>query len=306
MASGSLARPVAARQFASPLSRALARRHGLDLAHVSGSGPQGRIVRADVEALLGQAGPLGRGPGPDGHDAGPFDAVANSIGRQLLARRLTQSAQQAPHFYARVDCLMDALLALRAERSGGAGQAGLKLSINDFVIKAAALALREVPAVNASYTEAAVRRYRGVHIAMVVALDGGLLTPVIRDADLKGVDQIARASRDLAARARAGKLAHGECRGGTFSISNLGRQGLREFTALIDPPQAAILAVGAAEPRALVRDGQLVVATMMTVTLSVDHRVFDGAVAARWLAAFKRHLEAPREDALWEACAQAP
>ncbi len=306
MASESLDRPAAARQFASPLSRALARSHGLDLGQVSGSGPQGRVVRADVAALLGRIGPVAGATGSDDQDAGPFDAVANSIGRKLLARRLTQSTQQAPHFYARVDCRMDALLALRAERSVGAEPPGLKLSINDFVVKAAALALREVPAVNASYTEAAIRRYHGVHVAMVVALDEGLLTPVIRDADLKAVDQIARESRDLAARARAGKLAQGECRGGSFSVSNLGGQGVREFTAVINPPQAAILAVGAAEPRAVVRDGQLVVASMMTVTLSADHRVFDGAVAALWLAAFKRHLEAPREDALWMACAQAP
>lgn len=306
MASVAQARPAAARQFASPLSRALARRHGLDLAKLSGSGPQGRVVRADVTAFLGGAGPVARGSDSDDLDGVAFDAIANPIGRKLLARRLTESKQQAPHFYARIDCDVDALLALRAGHAARAEKQGLKPSINDFVIQAAALALREVPAVNASYTEAAVRRYRAVHIAMAVALDDGLLTPVIRDADLKTVAEIALESRDLATRARAGALEQGACRGGTFSISNLGGHGVREFTAVINPPQAAILAVGAAEPRAVVRDGQLAVATMMTVTLSVDHRVFDGAVAARWLAAFKRHLEAPREDALWKAFAQAP
>lgn len=306
MVSESLARPGAARQFASPLSRALARRHGLDLAQLSGSGPQGRVVRADVTAFLGRAGTVAGASGPDDQDAEAFDAIPNSIGRKLLARRLTHSTQQAPHFYARVDCNLNALLALRATHAARADKQGLKLSINDFVIEAAALALREVPAVNASYTEAAIRRYRGVHIAMVVALDQGLLTPVIRDADLKGVDQIARESRDLAKRARAGKLAHGECRGGTFSISNLGGLGVREFTAVINPPQAAILAVGAAEPRAVVRDGKPAVATMMTVTLSVDHRAVDGVGAASWLAAFKRRLENPREDRLWKVSAQAP
>ena len=290
------------RRFASPLSRAMARREGLDLAAVQGSGPRGRVVRADVLAALALAG--------SAHaqvDQLPaFDEIPNSIGRKLLARRLTESKQQAPHFYARVDCNLDALLALRAAHAAGTGNQGLKLSINDFVIQAAALALREVPAVNASYTEAAIRRYRAVHIAIAVALDQGLLTPVIRDADLKSVQEIARESRDLATRARAGTLEQGECRGGTFSVSSLGGHGVREFTAVINPPQAAILAVGTAAPRAVVQGGQLAVATVMTVTLSVDHRACDGAVAALWLAAFRRYLESPRENTLWKACAQAP
>ena len=257
------------RHFASPLSRALARREALDLAAVQGSGPQGRVVRADVLAALAGAGSARA----QADQLPAFDAIPNSIGRKLLARRLTESMQQAPHFYSRVDCNLAALLQLRSERAGSADMPGGKPSINDFVIKAAALALREVPALNASYTEAAVRRYREIHIAMAVALDGGLLTPVIRNADLKSVVEIALEARDLATRARAGALAQGECSGATFSISNLGGYGVREFTAIINPPQAAILAVGSAEPRAVVQDGALAVATMMTVTLSLDHRV---------------------------------
>ena len=277
----------AARAPASPLARAIARRAGIDLSALQGSGPHGRVVKADVAAFESAAisetasGPMA------------YDEIANPIGRKLLARRLTESMQQAPHFYARIDCNMEQVLRLRAQ----AGQGATRPSINDYVIGAAALALREVPAVNVSYTDAAIRRYRHVHIAMAVALDQGLLTPVIQDADRKSVAQIAASTRDLAERARSGTLTPGECKGGTFSISNLGALGVREFTAVINPPQAAILAVGAAEPRAVVRDGMLAAATMMTVTLSCDHRAIDGALAARWLAAFKKHMENPRKNA---------
>jgi pyruvate dehydrogenase E2 component (dihydrolipoamide acetyltransferase) len=274
------------RRFASPLSRVLARREGLDLAGLSGSGPQGRIVRADVEAALAgggaQRGPTSQGPA--------FDEIPNSIGRKLIARRLTESKQQAPHFYLRADCNIDALLRLRA---GLVEAGGVKVSVNDFVIKAAAFALKEVLGVNASYTDAAIRRYRQVNISVAVALEDGLLTPVVEDADLKSLVEIAAAVKDLSTRAREGTLPAGASRGGTFSISNLGSYGVKEFAAVINPPQGAILAVGAGEPRAVVMDGQLAVATMMTVTLSVDHRVIDGAVAAHWLKVFKQHLENP-------------
>ena len=278
-----------ARRFASPLSRVLARREGLDLAGLPGSGPQGRIVKADVLAALEGGGAAAKDY-VDGSGGPAFDEIPNTIGRKLIARRLTESKQQAPHFYLRVDCNIDAVLQLRATQ---AQAGGVKLSVNDFVIKAAALALRQVPAVNASYTEAAIRRYRQVHIAVAVALDDGLVTPVIADADLKNLAQISAAAKELSSHARSGTLAPGASRGGTFSISNLGGYGVREFAAVINPPQGAILAVGAGEPRAVVKDGQLAVATMMTVTLSVDHRAIDGAVAARWLEAFKRHLENP-------------
>jgi pyruvate dehydrogenase E2 component (dihydrolipoamide acetyltransferase) len=276
------------RRFASPLSRALARREGLDMTGLPGSGPGGRIVQADVMAALAGGAPCARHN--EASDGPAFDAIPNPISRKLIARRLTESKQQAPHFYVRADCNVDAVLQHReAQRKTG----GAKYSINDYVIWAAALALRAVPGVNASYTDAAIRRYRQVNIAVAVALDDGLLTPVVEDADLKSLADISAAVTDLSTRARAGKLPPGASRKGTFSISNLGAYGVQEFTAVINPPQGAILAVGAAQPRAVVKDGHLAIATMMTVTLSVDHRVIDGAVAAQWLHAFTEQLESP-------------
>lgn len=283
------------RRFASPLSRALAKRSGLDLGSITGSGPQGRIVKADVLAALGSGGAADAAGGP------AYREIPNTFARKLVARRLTESKQRAPHFYVRIDCNMDAVQRLRALLQPRAEREGGKLSLNDFVIHAAAKALRDVPAVNASFTEAAVRQYEQVHIAVAVALDDGLLTPVLHNADRKGVAQIAREVADLATRARSGTLGPGASSGGTFSISNLGSYGVREFAAVINPPQAAILAIGVAEPRAVVVDGQLAVATMMTATLSVDHRAVDGAVAARWLAAFKRHVENPQESDVWKS-----
>jgi len=283
------------RRFASPLSRAFAAREGLDLLDVAGSGPQGRIVWADVLAALATSPAGGSAARADaGHNLTPFDAIPNSVGRKLIARRLTESMQQAPHFYVRIDCHIDRLQKLRADHA----QRG-KASINDFVIKAAALALKDVPAVNASYTEAAIRRYRQVNIAVAVALEEGLLTPVVENADTKTIAEIAQEVAALALQARSGTLPLGASRGATFSISNLGAYGVREFTAVINPPQGAILAVGAAEQRAVVVDGKLAIATVMTVTLSSDHRVIDGVVAARWLAAFKQHLENPRTSDVW-------
>ncbi len=291
------------RRFASPLSRAIARRGGLDLAGLSGTGPQGRIVKADVLAALTGLGASAAALPSDARSGPAYDEIPNGIGRKLIARRLTESKQQAPHFYVRMDCNLDPVLQLRAIRHQ---TDGVKLSVNAFLIKAAALALKAVPAVNASYTEAAIRRYRQVNMAVAVALDGGLVTPVIEDADLKSVAQIALAVKDLSSRARAGKLAPGASRGGTFSISNLGSYGVREFAAVINPPQGAILAVGTGEPRAVVQDGRLAVATMMTVTLSVDHRAIDGAVAAQWLVAFKQQLENPRSLDVWKSSLHAP
>ena len=287
----------ATRRFASPLSRTLARQAGLDLDSVSGSGPQGRIVKADVLAALES----GAAPRADAETETPYQEIPNSFARKLAARRLTESKQRAPHFYVRIDCNIDPLLRLRDALSERALNEDVKLSVNDFVICAAASALKEVPAVNASFTEAAIRRYQHIHIALAVALDDGLVTPVLEHADRKGVAQIAREVKDLAARARAGTLGPGASSGGSFSISNLGSYGVREFAAVINPPQGAILAVGAAEPRAVVKDGQLAIATMMTVTLSVDHRVIDGVVAARWLEAFKRHVEHPQESDVWKS-----
>jgi len=282
--------PPRPRLFASPLSRALARQHDLDLSDVPGSGPQGRILKADVLARLDSGRPAGGAPRTEPPDDLPHDLVPNPIGRKLIARRLTESLQQAPHFYARIDVLVDPVLQLR---SAWPPEQGDRPSINDYVVQAAAQALREVPGVNASYTEAAIRRYRQVHIAVAVAVQDGLRTPVVRDADTKPLAAIAREMRALAAQAREGRLSPEASRAGTFSISNLGALGVREFTAVINPPQAAILAVGAAEPRPVVRDGGLAIATVMTVVLSADHRLIDGALAAQWLAVFRRHFENP-------------
>ncbi|MEY4268653.1 MAG: hypothetical protein RIS90_3188 [Pseudomonadota bacterium] len=288
----------AGRPFASPLSRAMASRSGLDLRLVQGSGPQGRIVRTDVAAALALTSkPTAKAP----DRATRFHDVPNSLGRTLMARRLAQAKQEAPHFYLSMDCQVDALLALRASAQTRAVSEGARLSLNDFLIKAAALALRDVPALNASFSEASIRYFDDVHVSVAVAIDDGLVTPVIEHADRKSVAQIAVAMAELAAQARAGALPTGASAGGTFSISNLGAHGVREFAAVINPPQAAILAVGAAEARPVVLDGQLAVATMMTVTLSVDHRVTEGAVAARWLAAFRSRLVSLTVADVWLA-----
>ncbi len=296
MNSAKLLEGRSARRFASPLSRAMASRSGLDLAALRGSGPQGRIVRADVAAALASMpNPATRAP----ERATRFHDVPNTLGRKLMARRLTQAKQDAPHFYLSVDCDVDAVLALRASQQERALSEGVRLSLNDFVIKAAALALGDVPAINASFSESSIRYFDDVHVSVAVALDDGLVTPVIEHADRKSVAQIAVAIAELAAQARSGTLPAGASAGGTFSISNLGAFGVREFAAVINPPQASILAVGSAEARPVVVDGKLAVATVMTVTLSADHRVTEGAVAARWLAAFRSRLSGLTEADVW-------
>jgi len=294
------------RPFASPLSRRLAAIAGIDLARVKGSGPGGRIVKADIEAAITCGAPRAAAPvaapqakvvAPAPHIEMPgmpaYDELPNNNVRKVVARRLTESKQQAPHFYLSLDCEIDALLKLRADLNTRAEKDGVKLSVNDLVIKAAAIALRKVPAANASYTEAAIRRYRTVDISVAVAIPDGLITPIVRNADIKGLATISSEMKDLATRARAGKLKPEEFQGGTFSISNLGMYGIREFAAVINPPQGAILAVGAGEQRPVVKNGALAIATVMTVTLSVDHRVVDGAVGAEYLAAFKKLVEEP-------------
>ena len=291
-----LAAHRANRRFASPRARAAAHAQGLDLAQVTGSGPNGRVILQDLAGARRLAEPAAP---PALERPTRYEDVPNTLGRKLIARRLAESMQQAPHFYARVDCCIDAVLALRTASMSRLEKQGDKLSINDFVIHAAAQALRDVPAVNVSFHGSAIRRYQQVHVAVAVAVDEGLVTPVIADADCKGVVQIAREMRELAAQARAGTLPAGASAGGTFSVSNLGAHGVREFTAVINPPQAAILAVGMAEPRPVLLKGEVAVATMMSVTLSSDHRAIDGALAAQWLATFKRRLENPREDDLW-------
>jgi pyruvate dehydrogenase E2 component (dihydrolipoamide acetyltransferase) len=295
------------RCFASPAARALARQSGLVLDALDGSGPQGRVVRADVLAALESGEPATvrnppvTEPAVLPEAAGPFQALPFTPLRRAMARRLSASKQQAPHFYVRVDCEVDAVLRLRAAMQPRAQAEGLHLTLNDFLLHAAARALRQVPALNAAVDDAGVRQFEQVHMAVAVAVDGGLLTPVLRDADRKSVAQISAEVRTLAAQARAGRLAAAASGGGTFSVSNLGAQGVTEFAAVINPPQAGILALGAAMPRPVVRDGQLGVATVLTATLSADHRAIDGAVAARYLAAFKALLARPSAEAVWQA-----
>jgi pyruvate dehydrogenase E2 component (dihydrolipoamide acetyltransferase) len=292
------------RVFASPLARRMAVHAGLDLAAIRGSGPQGRIVKADVERTLGQprvavtvaparpaAPPVAKSPVPAFADSTPYSEKPHSAMRRVIARRMSESKQTVPHFYMSVDCAIDDLLKIRAKLN--AKSESRHLSINDFVIRAAALALHQVPAANASWTEDAILLWQRADIAVAVALDDGLITPIVRSADQKGLAQIATETRDLAERARSGKLTLEEFQGGTFTISNLGMYGIREFAAVINPPQGCILAVGAGEQRPVVKDGQLAVATVMTCTLSCDHRVVDGAVGAQLLAAFKKLIEDP-------------
>lgn len=275
------------RRFASPLARRLAAQWHVNLLDVQGTGPRGRIVRRDVEAARDRA-PLAAAP-QSSRAAGR--RVPHSGMRRAIARRLTESKQQVPHFYLTVDCRMDALLALRAQ----ANQSGaVKLSVNDFIVRAAALALREVPEVNASWHEDAIEFHAGADISVAVATDGGLVTPIVRDADVKPLSAIAAEIVELAGRAKVNRLKPEEFTGGSLTVSNLGMYGIKQFAAIINPPQAAILAVGAAERRPVVDDnGDLKAATVMTVTLSADHRVVDGAVGARWLAAFRALIEAP-------------
>jgi pyruvate dehydrogenase E2 component (dihydrolipoamide acetyltransferase) len=276
------------RLFASPLARRLAAQWHVDLLGVTGTGPHGRIVRRDVEAARDRAPAAAAAP-LAGRPAAR--RVPHTGMRRAIARRLTESKQNVPHFYLTVDCRMDALLVLRAQANQGGA---VKLSVNDFIVRAAALALREVPEVNASWHEDAVEYHAGADISVAVATDGGLVTPIVRDADVKSLSAIAGEIVELAGRAKINRLKPEEFTGGSLTVSNLGMYGISQFAAIINPPQAAILAVGAAEKRPVVdSDGQLAAATVMTVTLSADHRVVDGAVGARWLAAFRTLIENP-------------
>lgn len=285
------------RRFMSPLVRRLAREHDLDLAGVEGSGPGGRIVRHDLDDLLAEAtrspgaepAVAASGPPAPAAAGGGYHDVPLTPMRRAIARRLSESTT-VPHFEVRADCRVDALLALRSDL---AEQTGERVSLNDFVVKAVASAMREVPEANAIFTGEAIRRFDDVDVAIAVALDDGLIAPVLRGVDRMPLAELAHGTRDLAERARSGRLRPTELAGGAFSVSNLGMYGTAEFTAIIDPPRSGILAVGAAGPRPVVVDGELVAATVMTVTLSADHRVLDGAVAARWLAAFVSLVEHP-------------
>ena len=304
------------RIFASPLARRLAQQAGIELGSVKGSGPNGRIVKSDIEAAQGtpkgaapaakpQAQPAAAAPQPAPAAApkapapvitAPHKAVPHSTMRKVIARRLTESKQTIPHFYVSIDVELDALLKLRADlnaRSPKEGAGAYKLSVNDLVIKAAAATLRKLPQTNASWTDEATVIYDDVDISIAVSIPDGLITPIIRRADQKGLATISNEMKDLAARAKSGKLKPEEFQGGGFSISNMGMFGVREFSAIINPPQAGILAVSAGEKRPVVKGDQLAIATVMTVTLSVDHRVIDGALAAEWVSTFKSIVEDP-------------
>ncbi|MBB5166211.1 dihydrolipoamide acetyltransferase family protein [Mycobacterium sp. AZCC_0083] len=284
------------RLFATPLVRKLARERGIELESVNGTGPGGRIVRRDLERLpLAEPTPT---PQPlrtaaaveSNRPATGFTDVPLTPMRKAIARRLTESKTTVPHFYVTADCRVDELLELRRNVNAAAA---LKVSLNDFILKAVAGALIEVPDANAIWNGDSIRRYEGADIAVAVAVDGGLLTPVLRDVHTASLSTIATQTSDLARRARDGRLQQHELEGGSFSVSNLGMFGVTEFSAILNPPQSGILAVGGAIQRPVVVDGELRVGTIMTVTLSADHRVIDGAVAATWMAAFVRRIENP-------------
>ncbi len=301
--------PVAAdgkRVFASPLARRIAAQNGVDLSAIKGSGPHGRIVKRDVEGVKGGAAPAAatstvakgeprqvlsleqQGIAPGSYDLVPLDGM-----RKAIARRLTDSFRDVPHFPLTIDCEIDGLLAARAKVNAMLEAQGIKVSVNDFVMKASAMALKAVPEANASYTPEGIAMHHHADVAMAVAIDGGLITPIIRSAETKSLSQIATESKDLAKRARDRKLKPDEFQGGTFSVSNLGMFGIKTFASIINEPQGAIMSVGAGEQRPVVKNGQLAVATVMSVTLTCDHRVVDGAVGARFLQVFKAMIEDP-------------
>ncbi|MBX3487824.1 pyruvate dehydrogenase complex dihydrolipoamide acetyltransferase [Parvibaculum sp.] len=288
------------RVFASPLARRIAAQKGIDLSSVEGSGPRGRIVKADIEsAKPGARKSAAPAPAPASaidarafYAEGTYEEIPLDGMRKTIARRLTQSMQEIPHFYLTVDCELDELLATRKKLNAEAGE-GAKLSVNDFLIRAAALALVKVPMANVSFAGNALLKHTHADIGIAVALDGGLITPIVRAAETKGLAEISAEAKSLAARARDKKLKPSEFEGGSFSISNLGMYGIKHFTAVINPPQAAILAVGKGEERPVVHDGKLEVATVMTVTMSCDHRAIDGALGAQFLEAFKSFVEYP-------------
>ncbi len=306
--------PDGARVFASPLARRLAGENKLDLAALTGSGPHGRIVKSDIEAALksgvGRVAPAaapGAAPAlPQGmpdkqilslYEEGSYELVPHDNIRKIIARRLVEAKTTIPHFYLTMDCRIDKLLALRTDINAAApevdGKPAWKVSVNDMVIKALAKALMAVPDANVTWTEAGMLKHKWADVGVAVSIPGGLITPVVRHADTKTLSAIANEMKDLAARARVKKLKPEEYQGGSTAVSNLGMYGVKDFAAVINPPHATILAVGAGEERVIVENGAFVAATIMTVTLSTDHRAVDGALGAELLGAFKRYIEAP-------------
>lgn len=287
------------RQFVSPIVRKLARERGIELTQIAGTGPLGRVVRRDLESFA----PSGVSVASSGtssfsssselatqEHSSSYSTVPHTGMRRAIARRLTESKSTVPHFYVTADCKVDALLELRASINQSSS---VKISVNDIVVKAVACALMDVPDSNVVWNAEAMRKYESADIAVAVTTEGGLFTPVIRGVEKRSLSNLSMEITEMAARARAGKLRQEELEGGSFAVSNLGMFGTEEFSAILNPPQSGILAVGAASPRAIVDDGQIVVANVMTVTLSADHRAVDGALAAQWLAAFVKRIENP-------------
>jgi len=296
-----------ARVAASPLARRLAEINKLDLKAITGTGPHGRVIKRDIEAALasgtGKATPAGASTAAEpckvqsleqlGIPAGSYDLVPLDGMRKVIARRLTDSFRDIPHFPLTVDIELDNLLAARTKINTALESQGIKVSVNDIVIKAVALALKQVPEANASFTPDGIALHHNADVAMAVAIDGGLITPIIRKAESKSLAQIAKETKDLATRARERKLKPEEFQGGTFSVSNLGMFGIKQFASIINEPQGCILSVGAGEQRPVVKNGALAVATVMTVTLTCDHRVVDGSIGAKYINALKNLLEDP-------------
>ncbi|NTA47747.1 pyruvate dehydrogenase complex dihydrolipoamide acetyltransferase [Agrobacterium tumefaciens] len=305
------------RIFASPLARRLAKEAGLDLTAVSGSGPHGRIVKTDVEKAAASGGAkaapaaaasagapapaLAKGPSDEAvlklFEPGSYELVPHDGMRKVIAKRLVESKQTVPHFYVSVDCELDTLLALRAQLNAAApekdGKPAYKLSVNDMVIKALALALRDVPDANVSWTESNMVKHKHSDVGVAVSIPGGLITPIIRKAEEKSLSTISNEMKDYGKRAKERKLKPEEYQGGTTAVSNMGMMGVKSFSAVINPPHATILAVGAGEQRAVVKNGEIKIANVMTVTLSTDHRCVDGALGAELIGAFKRYIENP-------------
>ncbi|WP_425513771.1 pyruvate dehydrogenase complex dihydrolipoamide acetyltransferase [Ensifer oleiphilus] len=307
-----------ARVFSSPLARRLAKDAGIDLSAIAGTGPHGRVIKKDVEtavagggakpvaapaagAAASAAAPLAKGMSEDAvlklFEPGSYELVPHDGMRKTIAKRLVESKQTIPHFYVSVDCELDALLALRAQLNAASpekdGKPVYKLSVNDMVIKALALALRDVPDANVSWTDSNMVKHKHADVGVAVSIPGGLITPIIRQAELKSLSVISNEMKDLGKRAKDRKLKPEEYQGGTTAVSNMGMMGVKDFAAVVNPPHATILAVGAGEERVVVKNKQMVIATVMTVTLSTDHRCVDGALGAELLGAFKRYIENP-------------
>jgi pyruvate dehydrogenase E2 component (dihydrolipoamide acetyltransferase) len=305
------------RIFSSPLARRLAKEAGIDLSRIAGSGPHGRVVARDVAAARegkGLKAPAAASGAPAAaaaafqlpaddkiralYEEGSYEVIPHDNMRRVIAQRLTASTQNIPHFYLTIDCVIDRLMAAREEINASApknkeGKPAYKLSVNDFVVKALAVALQKIPNANVSWTESGMLKHKHSDVGVAVALPGGLITPIVRQAETKSLSTISNELKDMVTRARARKLKPQEYQGGTTAVSNLGMYGIKDFTAVINPPHATILAAGAAEERAIVRKGEIVAATVMSVTLSCDHRAVDGALGAELIGAFRTLIENP-------------